>query len=246
MADQLDTCAVCLETLSCTGDAVMQWPHCGHPLHAVCALQVAQYDPRCPHCRCTSVPKRQPAASVSSTLESRIREALESVTATMEPGTASGDVETRMRDGGVARVVFVEGATAQEPDGSIATAVLDLDAVVPDADAVRLARSVRRRYQERRRRVIRSEPRLRALDERQRTNERERNRLLSEVAKEWAVVQRRCWNEHEPLVRLRKEHDRARDRAARARRALQRRVHDAIGEEPAVMHWQDESYDPSA
>ena len=49
MGDQ-DTCPICLER-----GVDLRWPGCGHRFHALCALQMAQYDLRCAVCR--SVPK---------------------------------------------------------------------------------------------------------------------------------------------------------------------------------------------
>jgi len=44
-----DCCAVCLDVLSQSD--TLRWPACAHRLHVQCALQLAQYSPRCPVCR---------------------------------------------------------------------------------------------------------------------------------------------------------------------------------------------------
>ena len=45
----MSACPICLEEVDPT-DA-LPWPGCGHPMHAICALNHAQYDIRCPICR---------------------------------------------------------------------------------------------------------------------------------------------------------------------------------------------------
>lgn len=45
-----DLCPVCLDPVDAENHLAM--PGCGHRVHVVCALSAAQYDPRCPVCRC--------------------------------------------------------------------------------------------------------------------------------------------------------------------------------------------------
>ena len=51
-----DECPVCYESLhSC---ATTSYPGCGHRFHVTCMLTFAQYNARCPVCRCEGVEMR--------------------------------------------------------------------------------------------------------------------------------------------------------------------------------------------
>ena len=51
MSKEVDLCPICLEPFD-RANPSMNMPSCNHALHVRCALSAAQYDVRCPICRC--------------------------------------------------------------------------------------------------------------------------------------------------------------------------------------------------
>lgn len=136
----------------------------------------------------------------------------------------SGDAE--------GHIIVINGSTAH-PLGGADGADEDHDEVEV-RDVTHDLRLAQRRYQQRRRRLIRSNARMKTLDQRVRDSEKERTKFATDIRKEWQSAQRQCWQTHVPLVTLRQQYDRARNRASRNRRILDQFVEDAIGAPPSL------------
>ena len=91
-----------------------------------------------------------------------------------------------------------------------------------------------RSYNARRRRCIRRNERLLSIERRLSKNEREARVASRELTVEWRHVSREIWNGHPAIVALRETYTRARNRAAYARRTLDRLVEEHLGPSPQM------------
>lgn len=90
------------------------------------------------------------------------------------------------------------------------------------------------RHQRRRADVIRTHPSLSKIRNRMRENERLFVKLDKELDRTWSRLQRRMWSEHETVVDMRRQRNRARNRYNADRRKLDARLAPLIGEAPEL------------
>ena len=91
------------------------------------------------------------------------------------------------------------------------------------------------RYQRRRADVIRTRPSLKKMRTRMRENERLLTQLDKDLDRAWSRLQRRMWKEHETIVDIKKQRNRARNRYNADRRRLDARLLPLIGDAPEFI-----------
>ena len=107
----------------------------------------------------------------------------------------------------------------------------DLNLQLPSLEDMAYMRN-RRLYMGRRRREIRRDESLLLLNNTIRNEERELTEKINELNRKWNDVVRTSWKDNDDRLCLRREYTRVRDRLARHRRTLNRRLDSIIGEEP--------------
>lgn len=237
---ECEICAVCQEQIPNMEESMM-WPSCHHKLHTTCALQLAQYDVRCPVCRCSSVPRRQ------SHFVLRLREALTTLfddDLHVRGHAVPGNHHIFVLDPSQPDVAFPPRPPAVASDApadanpnvetTAVTEALTEVSTSPHLVEQEVAR-IRRQYMQRRRCVLRGDTRLSDVDKRRRDNEREMTRLDKDLVRRWSQVQRDAWRDDDELKGLRKQYNLARNRFNRARRIVEDRVTQVIGP-PPEMH----------
>ena len=207
---QAHVCPVCLDDMSSDDPAcIMVHPGCKmHCMHAVCALNNAQYDLRCPVCRQLHDGAQQRAAKPTLLIHS---------SAVQGQDALNGSVLEAL-------VARLDATVVNEPDQAEELESSDR------SDIVRATRS----YNSRRARTIRSDARLSELREKVDRSRRRANELCRELESTWVTMQREAWRSDGTITALRRLYHNSRRQHNRWERMLEHTLLSRIGGRPAL------------
>jgi len=204
------TCVICCEPMPEDERERLVWPTCNHVFHKVCAMNACQYSIKCPLCRhedTTFTARQITLLDVLREYDSSIPDNVNHVIIQTEPH-----------------------------ENNETASFLDLNHRLQESlDSYENSMRNRRNYMTKRRKIIKSDKQLTILNEVIKKDERFMKEITKDLSNTWSDFMKREWKNNKDICIKKKEYIYRRDKLARHKRELKKKIESQIGPVPELI-----------